>query len=81
MTDLEGVRTEEKVERRRHTKLVGSWGMLPHKMFELRASEMPFPAFSAGHFNTTENAVVRCLFYPSLVLSVKYSVYGKRSKK
>ena len=75
MIDLEGVRTEEKVERRRHTKLVGSWGMLPHKMFELRASEMPFPAFSA------ENAVVRCLFYPSLVLSVKYSVYGKKSKK
>ena len=36
---------------------------------------MPFPTFSA------ENAVVRCLFYPSLVLSVKYSVYGKKSKK
>ena len=35
---------------------------------------MPFPALSAGHFqeiNTQENAVVICLFYPSLVLSVK----------
>ena len=40
------------------------------------------PAFSAGHFQeikTKENAVISCLFYPSLVLSVRYSAkYGKK---
>ena len=42
-------------------------------------SEMPFPAFSTGHFQqikTQENAVVSCLFYSSLVLSVRYSFTG-----
>ena len=29
-------------------------------------------------FNTLESAVVSCLFYPSLVLSVRYSVYAKK---
>ena len=27
-----------------------------------------------------ENAVISCLFYPSLVFSVRYSVYGKKGK-
>ena len=42
---------------------------------------MPFQAFSTGHFpwiNTKEKAEVSGLFYPSLVLSVRYSVYGKK---
>ena len=42
---------------------------------------MPSPAFSAGHFQqikTKENAVFSCSFYPSLVLLVMYSVYGKK---
>ena len=45
---------------------------------------MPSPAFSAGHFQkmkTKENAVISCLFYPSLVLPVRYSVYGKKRVK
>ena len=40
--------------------LAGSMGMLPQKIFEFTVSEMPFPAFSAEHFqerNTKENAV------------------------
>ena len=50
---------------------------------------MPFPAFSTGHFQqiktqenagkrrkTQENAVVSCLFYSSLVLSVRYGFTG-----
>ena len=41
---------------------------------------MAFPAFSARHFqqiNAKENAIVSCLVYPFLVLSVKYSVNEK----
>ena len=40
---------------------------------------MPFPAFSTGHFQQIklqENAVVSCLFYSSLVLSVRYGFTG-----
>ena len=28
----------------------GSGGILPQKIFKFRVSEMPCPAFSAGHF-------------------------------
>ena len=38
-------------------------------------------AFSTGHFqviNMPENVEVSCLFYPSLVLSVRYTVYGEK---
>ena len=38
-------------------------------------------AFSTGHFqviNMPENVEVSCLFYPSLVLSVRYNVYGEK---
>ena len=41
---------------------------------------MAFPAFSARHFqqiNAKENAIVSCLVYPFLVLSVKYSANEK----
>ena len=48
---------------------------------------MAFPAFSARHFqqiNVKENAIVSCLVYPFLVLSVKYSanekIRGKRQR-
>ena len=41
--------------------------MLPKKIFQLRVSKMPFSA----QIITQKNAVVSCLFYPSLVLSVK----------
>ena len=47
-----------------------------HNIFKFRVWEMPFPAFSAGHFrqiNTQENAEVSCLFYPSQVLSTRHS--------
>ena len=50
-----------------------------HKISKFGVWEMPFPAFSAGHFlqiNTYENAVVSCLFYPSLVLSARHSVFA-----
>ena len=45
--------------------------MLPEKFSKFRVSEMPSPAFSVRHFQeikTKENAVISCLFYPSLVL-------------
>jgi len=29
---------------------LGAGGMLPQKIFKFRVSEVPFPAFSAGHF-------------------------------
>ena len=47
--------------------------MLPQKMFKLRVSEMPFPAFSEG---TKESALVSCFFYRSLV-----SCKNKRMKE
>ena len=50
--------------------------MLPQqKIFKFGVSEMPSAAFSAGHFqeiNTREDAVISCLFYPSIS-----SVIGK----
>ena len=42
--------------------------MLPHKMFEFRVSEMPSPAFLAGHFQqikTKENSAVVFLGAPN----------------
>ena len=47
--------------------------MLPQKMFKLRVSEMPFPAFSEGR---KESALVSCFFYRSLV-----SCKNKRMKE
>ena len=38
------------------------------------------PCVSQDIFKTDKNAVISCLFYPSLVLSVRYSVYGKKGK-
>ena len=45
---------------------------------------MPSPAFSAGYFQlikTKENAVISCLFYPSLVLSVRYRLFTAKKVK
>ena len=57
--------------------------MVPQKIFKFRVSEI-FLAYSAIHFqkiNTKENAVVvGCLFYSSLVLSVRWSILRKRVK-
>ena len=42
---------------------------------------MQATAFSPGHFqyiNMPEDAVVSCIFYPSLVLSVRYTVYREK---
>ena len=39
--------------------------MLPQKILKFRVSEMPFPAFSTGHFlqiNMQENVVFVCYF-------------------
>ena len=46
---------------------------------------MPSPAFSAGHFQkikTKKNAVINCLFYPSIssVVGKVRTVYGKKGK-
>ena len=74
----------EKLTRRRRPKPGGSGGMLPEKILKFRVSEMPSPVFSAGHFQqikAKENTVISCLFYPSLELSVRYSIYGKKGKE
>ena len=42
----------------------GSGGILPLTILKFRVSEMPFPAFSEGHFlqsNKQENVVFVCL--------------------
>ena len=74
---FEGARTEKVSQR--------VWGMFHQKIFKFRVSEMPSPAFSVRHFQymikAKENAVIwaiSCLFYPSLVSSVRYSVYDKK---
>ena len=71
---------EEKLSR---LKPGGVWGLAPQKMFKFWVSEMPSPAFSAGHFQqikTKENAVISCLFYPSIssVIGKVQTVYGKK---
>ena len=50
--NFEAVRTIglEYFERRRRFLQGGSGGMLPQKIVKFRVSEMPFPAFSGGHF-------------------------------
>ena len=58
--------------------------MLPQKIFTFGVSQMPSPAFSAGHFQsikTKENTVISCLFYPSLALSVKYRLFTAKKGK
>ena len=43
---------EEKLSHRRWLNLGWSgWGNSPQKILEFRISEIPFPAFSAGHFS------------------------------
>ena len=48
--------------------------MLLQKMFKLRVSEMPFPAFSEGR---KESAVVSCFFFYRSLVSCK----NKRMKE
>ena len=48
-------------ERRRREALGGSGGMLPQKIFNFRASEMPFPMFFRGIF-INRNMKKRSLF-------------------
>ena len=65
---------KEKLERRRRSKQKRVWGyiswfvcakargILPQKIFQVKVSDMLFPAFSAGHFpeiTTKEKAVRR----------------------
>ena len=57
----------------------GDWRHAPlRKFFSFRCSEMPFPAFSAGHFQLigTKDAIVIYFTYP--VLSAGYGVRGKK---
>ena len=42
---------EEKLARVGAPNLGETRGMLPQKMFKFRVSEMPSPAFSAGHLS------------------------------
>ena len=61
--DFEGVRVlEGKLDRRIRSKQGGVYGCTPQENFLINFTvlEMPFPAFSAGHFqyiNTKENTV------------------------
>ena len=49
--EFEGVRTGRKVRAPKALQTRGvSMGMLPKKSFKFTFSEMPFPAFSPGHF-------------------------------
>ena len=52
---------EEKLEHRKFSKQVGSRGAVPLKMFKFRVPEIPFPAFSVGHFQyaNMKESVVR----------------------
>ena len=46
------------------TEPTGAGSMPPQKILKFRVSEMPFPAFSAAHFqkiNTQESALVSCI--------------------
>ena len=61
---------EEKLER---SKLGGLGACGRGNSFKFRVSEMPFLVFPSG------NAVARCLFDSYLVLSERYSVYGKKN--
>ena len=57
----------------------GDWRHAPlRKFFSFKCSEMPFPAFSAGHFQliSTKDAIVIYFTYP--VLSAGYGVCGKK---
>ena len=58
----------------------GVWGHTPPGSFKFRVSEMPSCFFCRTFSvnNTQENAVASCLFYPSLVLLERFSVYGKK---
>ena len=74
----------EKFVCRRHPKPMGVWRHAPPEIFTFGVSEMPSPAFSAGHFQsikTKENTVISCLFYPSLALSVKYRLITAKKGK
>ena len=60
----------------------GDWRHAPlRKFFSFRCSEMPFPAFSTGHFQllSTKDAIVIYFTYP--VLSAGYGVCGKKKGK
>ena len=74
------VRTRRKVS---VPQTMGVWGIVPQNfVFNLGSRKWHFLLFP-GYFqwiNTNENAAVTCLFYPPLVSSVRYSVYGKKSK-
>ena len=72
--DFVGVKHAGKVAQPR-----GYWGMLPpQNIFKFRVFEMWFQRFPQDIFNnkinTQENEVFNCLFYPSLVLLVRYGV-------
>ena len=74
------VRTRRKVS---VPQTMGVWGIVPQNfVFNLGSRKwhfLPFPGYFQW-INTNENAAVTCLFYPPLVSSVRYSVYGKQSK-
>ena len=48
--DFEGARTRREFSAPKALTTRGSGTMLPHKFVKFRVSEMPVPAFSAGHF-------------------------------
>ena len=57
----------------------GCWGMLPPRTFLnlgfLKCDSSVFHRiFLINKINTQENEVANCLFYPSLVLLVRYGV-------
>ena len=48
--EFEGIRTGRKVRAPKAAQTRGSGSMFPQKIFEVRVSEIPSPAFSTGHF-------------------------------
>ena len=74
---------EEKLWRQRWHNLVGSGGMLPQKIFKFRVLEMPFLAFSTGHFpqiNMQDYAKVSCLLYSESPISSHEVQFFERKK-
>ena len=82
--DFEGAR-RGKVRAPKAPQPSGSLGACsPQVMFKFGVSEIPSLAFSAGHFllNKDEGKYINSrLFYPSLVLSVKYRLVTAKKGK
>ena len=75
---------KERLVLRRYLKLGGCGARSRRKIFKFKGSEMVFPAFSAGDnfqkTNNDEKSNYLVVYLTSLVLSVRYCVYGKKGQ-